>query len=129
MSFVKPPVTGDVLKNVYDLNYNTEVGIVAEGTVAPIGAVVGMVTASSKLTLSPHTEVVGREGAEVAYGVLLQAVDATAGDVSGVVVLRRGPAIVARGALTFDATVDDGSKEAAKVAQLTSLGIVARQTI
>jgi hypothetical protein len=38
----------------------------------------------------------------------------------------RGPAIVSKAGLLFDASVDDAAKTAAKHAQLTALGIVPR---
>jgi hypothetical protein len=44
------------------------------------------------------------------------------------VVILRGPAIVSKAALVFDASVDDATKRAAKHAQLTALGIIPRDT-
>ena len=75
----------------------------------------------------PDAEVVGDEGAEVATAVLIEAVDATAGDRTGLVVAR-GPAIVSKAALVFDASVDDAAKTAVKHAELSSAGIVPRDT-
>lgn len=60
------------------------------------------------------------DGSEVAVGVLLVATDASAADASGVM-LARGPAVVAEGALTG---LDDEAKAA-----LTALGIVVRQSV
>jgi hypothetical protein len=59
--------------------------------------------------------------------VLLCAVDATLADATGIV-LARGPAIVSRAGLAYDASVDDGSKITAKLSQLAAAGIIARDT-
>jgi hypothetical protein len=58
---------------------------------------------------------------------MLYAVDATEGDATGIVVVR-GPALVSKAALVFDASVDDAAKTAAKHTQLTALGIIPRDT-
>ena len=60
--------------------------------------------------------------------MLLQAVDATDADATGLVVAR-GPVIVSEAALVFDSSVDDAAKETVKKAQLVAAGIVARQTV
>ena len=59
--------------------------------------------------------------------MLIEAVDATAADKTGLVVAR-GPAIVSKAALVFDASVDDATKKAAKHGQLAAAGIVPRDT-
>jgi len=46
----------------------------------------------------------------------------------GVNPLARGPAIVSRAALAYDATVDDGAKIITKIGQLAAAGILARDT-
>jgi hypothetical protein len=43
-------------------------------------------------------------------------------------VVARGPAIVSKAALVFDASVDDAAKTAVKHAELSSAGIVPRDT-
>ena len=80
---------------------------------------------SGKYTLSPAT---GVDGSETAVAVLLQAVDATDADATGLIVAR-GPVIVSEDALVFAASVDDAAKQAVKKAQLAATGIVARQTV
>lgn len=77
--------------------------------------------------LSPNAFAAATPGAEIVGGVLLDAVDATSEPKRGVVI-KRGPAIVSRDALVFHASVDDADKRAAKIAQLTELGIVTRAT-
>ena len=59
--------------------------------------------------------------------VLIEAVDATAADKVGLVVAR-GPAIVSKVALVFDASVDQAAEKTAKHGQLAAAGIVPRDT-
>jgi hypothetical protein len=59
--------------------------------------------------------------------VLIEAIDATAADKTGLV-LARGPAIVSKAALVFDTSVDLATKKAAKHSQLATSGIVPRDT-
>jgi hypothetical protein len=59
--------------------------------------------------------------------VLIYAVDATLADAVGIVVAR-GPSIVSRASLAYDATVDDAPKITTKLGQLAALGIIARDT-
>lgn len=122
-----PPTLGDLLK--YELNgsYCREIVTLKAGTSYALGSVLGRITASGKYRLSPAAEIVGDEGAEVASAVLIEAVDATAGDRTGLVVAR-GPAIVSKAALVFDASVDDSAKTTAKHAELSAAGIVPRDT-
>jgi hypothetical protein len=97
------------------------------GTTYPLGAVLGRITASGIHRLSPAATVAGDEGAETAVAVLIEAVDATAGATTGVAVAR-GPAIVSKAALVFDASVDQPVEIAAKHNQLASTGIIPRDT-
>ena len=123
----KPPTLGDLLKFELNGNYCRETITLKGGTDYPLGAVLGKITASGKYRLSPAAQVVGDEGAETAVAVLIEAVDATAGDKTGLVVAR-GPAIVAKAALVFDASVDQPAEKDAKHAQLAAAGIVPRDT-
>ncbi len=118
----QPPSMGDVLKYEVNPNYTREVITLLAGMPYPVGSVLGKITASGKYTLSPAT---GSDGAETATAVLLYAVDATLADATGIVVAR-GPAIVSRAGLAFDASVDDAAKITAKLTQLASAGIIAR---
>ena len=125
MTVLRQPATmGDVLKYEVNPNFTRETVTLLAGTAYPVGAVLGQITASAKHTLSPDT---GADGSEVAVAVLLYAVDATDADAVGIVIAR-GPAIVSKAALVFDASVDDAAKTAAKHAQLTALGIIPRDT-
>ena len=120
----QPPTMGDVLKYELNPNFTRETVTLLAGTNYPVGAVLGRITASGKMKLSTAT---GTDGAQNAAAVLLYATDATAADLNAVVIVR-GPAIVSKAALVFDASVDDASKTAAKQAQLTALGIIPRDT-
>ena len=120
----QPPTMGDVLKYEVNPNYTRETVPMLVGMSYPVGSVLGRVTLSGKYTLSPET---GADGAETALGVLLYAVDATLGDAVGII-LARGPAIVSRAALAYDATVDDSAKITAKIGQLAAAGILPRDT-
>ena len=121
----EPPSVGDVLKYEVNPNYTREVVTLLAGTPYPVGSVLGRVTASGKFTLSPAT---GADGSQVATAVLLYAVDATLADAIGIVLVR-GPAIVSRAALAYEATVNDAAKIAAKITQLAAVGIIARDGV
>lgn len=121
------PTLGDLLK--YELNgsYCREAVTLKAGANYALGSVLGKITASGKYRLAPAAEVIGDEGAEIAAAVLIEPVDATTGDRTGPVIAR-GPAIVSRTALVFDASVDQPAEIAAKHAQLSAAGIVPRDT-
>ncbi|MDP1669665.1 head decoration protein [Phaeovulum sp.] len=121
----QPPSMGDVLKYEVNPNYTREVITLAQGMPYPVGSVLGQITASGKYKLATSG---GADGAETAIAVLLYAVDATLADAIGIV-LRRGPAIVAKTALIFDATVSDAAKVATKHTQLIAAGIVPRDGV
>ena len=118
----QPPTMGDVLKYDLNPNFTRETVTLLTGTNYRVGAVLGRITASGKMKLSTAT---GSDGAQNAAAVLLYATDATAADATGIVVVR-GPVIVSKAALVFDASVDDAIKTSAKHAQLTALGIIPR---
>ena len=120
----EPPSMGDVLKYEVNPNYTREVITLLQGQPYPVGSVLGKITASGKYTLSPAT---GADGSQVASAVLLYAVDATLADAVGIVVAR-GPSIVSRASLAYDATVDDAPKITTKLGQLAAIGIIARDT-
>ncbi len=122
-----PPTLGDLLKYELNGNYCRETVTLRAGASYPLGAVLGEVTATGKYILSPAAAVAGDEGAEVARAVLLEAVDATGGDATGLI-LARGPAIVSKSALGFDASIGQPAEIAAKHAELAARGIVARDT-
>jgi len=118
----QPPSMGDLLKYEDNANYTRESVTLLAGTNYALGSVLGIVTASGKYTISPDT---GATGEQVAVAVLLEAVDATAADTTGLI-LARGPAIVSKAQLVFDATVTTPAKITAKETQLVAAGIVPR---
>jgi hypothetical protein len=121
----EPPSMGDVLKYEVNPNYTREVITLAAGMPYPMGAVLGRITASGKYKLATSG---GTDGAQTATAVLLYAVDATLADAEGIVIVR-GPAIVSRAELAYDATVDDGAKITTKIGQLAAAGIIARDGV
>ena len=123
-----PPTLGDLLKFELNPSYTRETATLKAGTAYPLGSVLGRITASSECRLSPAAEVAGDEGAETAVAVLLQAIDATDGAATGLIAAR-GPVILAEAALAFDASVDQPAERAAKIAQLSAVGLVARTTV
>ena len=121
----EPPSMGDVLKYEVNPNYTREVVTLLQGMPYPVGSVLGQITASGKYKLATSG---GTDGAQTASAVLLYAVDATLADTTGIVIAR-GPAIVSRAALAYDATVDDAAKITTKIGQLAAVGIVARDGV
>jgi len=121
-ALTQSPTMGDVLKYSENPNYTNEAVTLLTGTNYKVGSVLGKITASGKYKLAAVGAV---DGSAVAVAVLLTAADATAGDATGVI-LARGPAIVSKAALVFDATVNDAPKIATKYAELVAVGIVPR---
>jgi hypothetical protein len=121
------PTLGDLLKYELNGNYNREAVTLKAGTNYALGSVLGRIAASGKYRLSPAAEVTGDEGAEEAVAVLIEAVEATAGDKEALVVAR-GPVILSKAVLVFDDSVDDAAKTAAKHAELAALGLIPRET-
>lgn len=121
------PTLGDLLKYELNSSYSREAVTLKAGTNYAQGSVLGKITATGKYRLSPAAQVVGDEGAETAVAVLIEAVDATAADKTGLIVAR-GPAIVSKAALVFDASVDQAAEKAANHSQLAAAGIVPRET-
>ena len=121
----EPPSMGDVLKYEVNPNYTREVITLLQGMPYPVCSVLGQITANGKYKLATAT---GSDGAQAASAVLLYAVDATLADATGIVIVR-GPSIVSRAGLAYDATVDDGAKITTKIGQLAAVGIVARDGV
>ncbi|MCK0171406.1 head decoration protein [Aliiroseovarius sp. S1123] len=125
MTVLRQPTTmGDMLKYELNPNFTRETITLLAGAVYPVGAVLGKITASGKYKLATSG---ATDGAQTAAAVLLYAVEAAEADATAII-LARGPAIVSKAALVFDATVDDAAKTATKHGQLTALGIIPRDT-
>jgi hypothetical protein len=67
------------------------------------------------------------DGTGARHRVIVQLLDATAGDRTGVIVAR-GPSIVSKAALVFDDSVDQVAEQSAKHAQLITIGTIPRET-
>lgn len=102
------------------LDYSRDVGIVAAGQNLAIGVVVAKKTTTGKLhALNPSAS----DGTQTAVGVLIQDVDATLIDKTGVFVARH--AVVADNALVWPSGISAAQKAAA-IAQLEAKGILVR---
>jgi hypothetical protein len=123
-ALTKLPSLGDVLKYEVNPNYTRDAITLLAGMPYPVGSVLGKITASGKYKLATSG---GTDGAQTAVAVLLYPVDATLADAQGIVVAR-GPAIVSRAALAYDATVNDGAKITTKLGQLAAVGIIPRDS-
>lgn len=115
---------GDLLKYEAPNLYSRDQVTVGAGQNLPLGAVVGLVTATGKVKrLDPSAT----DGSQMAAGVLMQAVDATLIDREDGLMLARH-AIVADHALAWPAAITASEKQAA-IAQLKSLGILVRKGV
>ncbi len=115
---------GDLLKFEAPNLYSRDRVTVAAGQNLPLGAVLGIVTASGKYKqIDPSAE----DGTQVAAGVLLQNCDATLADRdNGLVVARH--AIVSDHALQWPEAITAAEKVSA-IAQLKALGVLVRQGV
>lgn len=96
---------------------------VVSGQNLPAMSVVGLITASGKYKQVQAAQV---DGSQTAAGILLYAVDASAGDAKGVIIAR--DAEIRESALQFESTEDAGEIAAHKVV-LRTLGIILRTGI
>ena len=118
-TLTQAPSQGDVVKFQIDPNYTNEAITLLLGTNYKSGSVLGKITATGKYKLA----VVGAvDGSAVAVAVLLNPVDATAADATGVI-LARGPAVVSKAALVFDVSVNTVPLTATKAPPLAILRI------
>ena len=85
----------------------------------------GKITASGKYRLSPAAQVDRRRGSRDRDRSPDRGGRRDGGDKTGLVVAR-GPAIVSKAALVFDASVDQAAEKTAKHVQLAAAGIVPR---
>lgn len=104
------------------------VAVVASGSgiIAP-GAVLGVYTSGAndgKYSLAPNAAADPDVGNQVAVAVALYGCDATSADQTIAIIER--DAEVKGDILTFDASVDNDAKKAAKAAQLAAVGILVR---
>ncbi|UXC36026.1 head decoration protein [Cupriavidus gilardii] len=123
MSVLAEPLNlGDLLKFEAPNLYSRDRVTVAAGQNLPLGAVIGIVTATGKVT---RIDPPATDGTQVAAGVLLQACDATLADRDDGLIIARH-AIVADHALAWPEAITNAEKLTA-VAQLKALGVLVRQ--
>lgn len=115
---------GDLLKYEAPNLYSRDRVTVIAGQTLPLGAVVGMVTATGKVKqIDPSAT----DGSQYAAGVLMQAVDAALADrLDGLMLARH--AIVADHALRWPTGITTAEQQVA-VAQLKALGVLVRQGV
>ena len=115
---------GDLLKYEAPNLYSRDRVTVAAGQNLPLGAVIGVVTATGKVKqIDPSAA----DGTQVAAGVLMQACDAALAErTDGLIVARH--AIVSDHALQWPTGITTGEQQAA-IAQLKSLGVLVRQGV
>ncbi len=115
---------GDVLKYEEENLYSRDQVTVVSGQNLKLGTVIGRVSATQKVkALDPSAT----DGSEVAAGVVLQSIDASAAEKNnGLIVSRQ--AIVADHALIWPAVITTEEKTAA-IAQLEAIGILVRQGV
>lgn len=115
---------GDLLKYEAPNLFSRDQVTVASGQTLPLGAVVGIVTATGKVKkIDPSAT----DGSQYAAGVLMQPCDAALIDrEDGLMVARH--AIVADHALTWPAAITVAKKQAA-ILQLKSLGVLIRKGV
>lgn len=115
---------GDLLKYEAPNLFSRDQVTVASGQTLPLGAVVGIVTATGKVKqIDPSAT----DGSQYAAGILMQPCDAALIDrEDGLMVARH--AIVADHALTWPAAITIAEKQAA-VLQLKSLGVLIRKGV
>lgn len=115
---------GDILKYEAPNLFSRDQVTVASGQTLPLGAVVGIVTATGKVKqIDPSAT----DGSQYAAGVLMQPCDAALIDrEDGLMVARH--AIVADHALTWPAAITVAEKQAA-ILQMKSLGVLIRKGV
>ncbi len=115
---------GDLLKYEAPNLYSRDQATVLAGQNLALGAVVGIVAATGKVkALDPAAT----DGSQTAAGILLEPVDATAGDRDDGILLARH-AIVADSALVWPAGITNAEKAAA-IAELKAIGILVRKGV
>jgi hypothetical protein len=112
---------GDWLKFEAGNLYSRDEVTVVSGQNLTTGTVIGIITASGKVTqLAPAAN----DGSQNAAGVLLLDVDASSADKGGVIIARH--AICSDKALAWPAGIT-GPQKTAAIAQLKALGILVRE--
>jgi hypothetical protein len=125
MSITENKNLGDLLKYEADKNYCRETVIVAAGQNLKIGTIVGIKSATDEAKIV-SIEAEETDGSDVAFGVLLEDVDATAGAKKSVIVAR--DAIVSSSCVVFPESANADQKKKI-IKDLEARGIVTRQSV
>ncbi len=114
-----------LVEELEEFNYCREIITVVSGTTAAVlGQVLGQITASGKYAKVTPGAV---DGSQIAAAVLLQAVDATAGDKTALAIVR-GPAIFKDAGLAWTTGMTEPQKTTAK-GQLATAGMPVRSAL
>lgn len=110
-----------------ELAYCREVVTVNEAAAAEYvpGTVVGKVTTGGKYKVAVET---ATDGSKVFAGVVLEAKSIAATTDTKVLILKRGPASVSKGALVIDATYDNATKLGVVYTAMEAAGIQLLET-
>lgn len=115
---------GDLLKYEEENLYSRNQVTVVSGQNLKLGTVIGRVSATQKVkALDPSAT----DGSEVAAGVVLQSIDASAAEKTNCLIVSR-QAIVADHALVWPVAITTEEKTAA-IAQLEAIGVLVRQGV
>lgn len=121
-TLTEKPHTAEAVIYEEGANYSRDMIIIVAGSgIVRANTVLGKITASGKYKPSTAT---GSDGGQTAVAMNLYEVDATSADQKVAAITRE--AILNVNCLTYDASVDDGTKRAAKATQLAAVGIIVR---
>ena len=120
----EPQNLGDLLKQEAEKYFSRDVVILKAGQNLKLGTIVGKLTAEDKIVALDLTA--QQTGAEIAYGVLIQDTDASAGDKETIIVAR--DATFASNALIWPKTIT-ATEKTAVTNQLKECGILIRKAI
>ena len=121
-TFTEGRHNGEFIISEADGHYSRDNVVIASGSGKLVaGTVLGKLTTGGKYVPSPNS---AADGSQTGIAILLNNVDATSADVAAAVISRA--AEVNGKTLTYEATVNDGTKQATKNAQLAAVGILVR---
>lgn len=124
MPTMNPTLSAFVKYEEAESGYSRKDVTIASGQNLAIGTVVGRITASGKVAAYDND---ATDGTQTAVGVLIAAIDASAGDKPGTIIARH--AVLAKQALVFGAGVTTQAEKDAAFADLEAAGIVCRATV
>lgn len=121
---ISSPTLGALLKQELDKNITREAVPVLAPEGLKLGSVLGLNSKTGQaVMLKPNAT----DGSELFYGILLQDLNSHTAPHEAIT-LARGPAIVSKAALVFDASVKTDAQKAAVFSAMSALGIAVRTT-